>query len=59
MALHGPATYAQATSRLSMPAHPHYESVVRWAAVIAGFATLALVLLAVQFARLVMRLRAK
>ncbi len=55
----GPAGSAQATSPLRMPLHPHYESVVRWAALIAGFATLALVLLTVQFARLVTRLRAR
>ena len=55
----GPVGTAQATGPGSIPVQPHYQNVLRWAALLAGFATLALVLLLVQFARLVTRLRAR
>jgi hypothetical protein len=55
----GPVGTTQATGKLDIPAHQHYQNVLRWAALFAGFATLAVVLLSVQLARLITRMRVK
>jgi hypothetical protein len=51
----GPVAQASRGHQTVREAAAHYESIVRGAAVAAGFATLAVVLLAVQVARLVVR----
>jgi hypothetical protein len=51
----GPAGTSQAAERSGISATPQFQSALRWAALLAGMATLLLVLLVVQFARLVTR----
>lgn len=55
----GPVGTAQAAAQAGIATPPQYQSILRWAALLAGMATLAFVLLAVQFARLVAKLRAR
>lgn len=45
--------------RLGTAADARYRSIVRWAALLAGYATLALVMTAVQIARFVLRPRTR
>lgn len=53
----GPVGTAQAAAEAGIASPPQYQSILRWAALLTGMVTLAFVLLAVQFARLVARLR--
>jgi len=51
----GPVAEAAPVAGRADSVTPEYQSVIRWAALLAGFATLAVVLLSVQVARLVVR----
>ena len=55
----GPIGSAQAAAQVGIASVPRFQNVLRWAALLAGLGTLAIVLLFVQFARLATRLRAK
>ena len=56
----GPVPEAQQiATRMGAAPGSHYQNVVRWAALLVGYATLALVMIAVQFARFVLRPRTK
>jgi hypothetical protein len=55
----GPVGTAQAAMQAGVASVPRFQSILRWAALLAGLGTLAIVLLLVQFARLASRLKAR